>query len=295
MMKSVRTELFARVNGIVIWMVAAGILGATLVTGNGCSVYMASKQPDKKDLNIFSIGTPRTLVLAEIGQPLQSEIRDGKRVDVFTFLQGYSKGAKAGRAVWHGVADVFTAGLWEVVGTPTEYIFDGDKVAYEVTYDTNDRVEKVVTRIGDKVETTPRQVQDTTADPPKDRKVEPKTEPAKIPPVKTAYTADSSKGVYKGYTGEHPENEIATLEIGAGYAVIIDDMHYVSREKYGSVKLVAGDHRIKFGPGLISNINFEAGHAYKISSYKPSGLNSKYMYWIEDMTTGKIIWEENKP
>jgi hypothetical protein len=40
--------------------------------------------------------------------------------------------------------------LWEVVGTPTEAIFDGQKVAYEVTYDTSDKVEKVVTLLGEK-------------------------------------------------------------------------------------------------------------------------------------------------
>ena len=50
---------------------------------------------------------------------------------------------------------MFTLGLWEVVGTPTEAIFTGEKVAYEVTYDTSDKVEKVVTLAREKNETTP--------------------------------------------------------------------------------------------------------------------------------------------
>jgi hypothetical protein len=66
-------------------------------------------------------------------------------VDVFSFTQGYSKGAKTGRAVFHGAADVLTLGLWEVVGTPTEAVFDGRQVAFEVTYDASEKVEKVVT------------------------------------------------------------------------------------------------------------------------------------------------------
>ena len=31
-----------------------------------------------------------------------------------------------------------------IAGTPTEAIFDGTRVAYEVTYDASDRIERVV-------------------------------------------------------------------------------------------------------------------------------------------------------
>jgi hypothetical protein len=144
---------FGRIRRGISWAVVASVL-AVMATGNGCSVYMAAKQPTQKNLEVFSVGTPRSLVLAEIGQPQASEMKDGKRVDVFSFVQGYSKGAKAGRAFFHGAADVFTLGLWEVVGTPTEAIFTGEKVAYEVTYNTSDKVEKVVTLIREKDETS---------------------------------------------------------------------------------------------------------------------------------------------
>lgn len=113
---------------------------------------MAAHQPDEKNLDVFAAGTPRSFVLAEIGQPQDTEIRDGKRVDIFSFVQGYSKGNKTSRAFFHGAADVLTAGLWEVVGTPTESAFDGKKMAFEVTYDQSERVEKVVQLIGEKDE-----------------------------------------------------------------------------------------------------------------------------------------------
>ena len=83
---------------------------------NGCSVFMAGRQPDKKDLNLFAQGTPRDLLIAEFGLPTAIVDEDGKKYDVFQFTQGYSKGAKTGRAVLHGTADVFTLGLWEIVG-----------------------------------------------------------------------------------------------------------------------------------------------------------------------------------
>jgi hypothetical protein len=161
-----------KARGIVSWSVITILVSLFLLAFNGCSVYMAAKQPTRKNLEVFSPGTPRSLVLAEIGQPQASETKAGKRVDVFSFIQGYSKGAKAGRAFFHGAADVFTLGLWEVVGTPTEAIFDGQKVAYEVTYDASDKVEKVVTLVGEKPESPAQPVRETKAELTKDVKTE---------------------------------------------------------------------------------------------------------------------------
>ena len=118
------------------------ILSTHLISG--CSVFMAAKQPGTKDMDLLKVGTPRNLLLAEFGAPVVSEIHDGKKIEIFKFVQGYSKGAKAGRAVFHGVADVFTLGLWEVIGTPTEVVFNGDEVAFEVIYDEADKIEKVI-------------------------------------------------------------------------------------------------------------------------------------------------------
>jgi len=111
----------------------------------GCSVYMAANQPDKRNMDLFSVGTPRNLVMAEFGLPIATSEKDGKKVEIYSFIQGYSTGAKVGRTIGHGVADVLTLGLWEVVGTPTEATFDGDKTVMQVTYDKDDRIEEVVT------------------------------------------------------------------------------------------------------------------------------------------------------
>ncbi|MHC4457582.1 MAG: hypothetical protein ACYS0I_10920 [Planctomycetota bacterium] len=136
----------------VLWLVLA--LAAFGFTG--CSVFMAAKGPGKKDLKVLKPGSSRYRVLSELGQPVASERRDDRRVDIFSFTQGYSKGSKAGRALWHGTADVFTLGLWEIIGTPTETVLDGKKMAFEVHYDANDRVAKVVNlRKTKKPRTTP--------------------------------------------------------------------------------------------------------------------------------------------
>jgi len=96
-------------------------------------------------VKLLQQGMPRNLVVAEVGAPVTTETKEGKRVEVYAFTQGYSKAARVSRTIGHGAADVMTFGLWEVVGTPTEAVFNGKRVVYEVTYDTSDRVEKVVT------------------------------------------------------------------------------------------------------------------------------------------------------
>ncbi len=117
----------------------------------GCSVYMAANQPGKKDIAVLKSGTPRSAVLAEFGTPIETSMRAGAKVDVFTFTQGYSGIEKGGRAVLHGAADVLTLGLWEVVGTPIEGYANGTKVSVEITYDHEERVAKVVPLRGQEV------------------------------------------------------------------------------------------------------------------------------------------------
>jgi hypothetical protein len=109
----------------------------------GCAPYMAATQPSAKNIDLFKVGTPRNALLAEFGAPAVTEVRNGRQHEVFRFIQGYSTAARTGRALLHGVADVATFFLWEVVGTPGEAIFSGDEMAYDVTYDKDDVVDQV--------------------------------------------------------------------------------------------------------------------------------------------------------
>jgi hypothetical protein len=120
------------------------VIVTIVLTQTGCSVFMAARQPKKKDISLFQVGTPRSKLVAEFGAPTISEEKDGKRYEIFKFCQGYPAPAKIGRALFHGAADVFSLGLWEIVGTPTEMVFDGKEMAYEVYYDGNNCIESVV-------------------------------------------------------------------------------------------------------------------------------------------------------
>jgi outer membrane protein assembly factor BamE (lipoprotein component of BamABCDE complex) len=114
------------------------LLVATLLSG--CAVYMATNQPAKRNLAVLKPGTERDLVIAELGAPVTSEKADGETKEIYTFVQGYSKLTKAGRALFHGTADLFTVGLWEAVGTPVEGAFDGKRISVRVIFDREGKV-----------------------------------------------------------------------------------------------------------------------------------------------------------
>ncbi len=128
--------------------IAASLLVAMLVSG--CAAVKATRQPGKRDMSVLLSGVPRNHVIAEFGAPTYSEERNGAKVDVFSFKQGYTKTTKAARAMFHGAADVATLGLWEVVGLPAETLADGTDVKVEVHYDLANQVDRVIVIEGEK-------------------------------------------------------------------------------------------------------------------------------------------------
>ena len=112
---------------------------------------MAIKQPEKKDLSVLSEGTPRSHVIAEIGAPIHTDDLENGKMDIYKFVQGYTKGAKVGRVLFHGAADVLTLGIWEAVGTPIEMIADGKEATLEVYYGRDNRVKSIHVISGEEV------------------------------------------------------------------------------------------------------------------------------------------------
>ncbi|MCU0563057.1 MAG: hypothetical protein MUE48_03785 [Desulfobacterales bacterium] len=139
-MKSERTRTDSRRRIILPGVVLAACIVLNLT---GCSVFMAAQLPDKKDLNVLKPGVPRSVVIAEMGTPSSYDELEGTRTEVYKFKQGYSTPNKITRAVFHGTADLFTWGLWEVVATPAEYCFSGTDTIVMVSYDAANRIEKV--------------------------------------------------------------------------------------------------------------------------------------------------------
>ncbi len=111
---------------------------------NGCSIVMAVRQPPKKDLNILSTGTARNDVIGRLGEPFSTEKKEDDRIDLYQFRQGYSTINKTGRALFHATADVFSFGIWEAVGTPSEKIFDGKRMTIKIVYDKQDLIKETI-------------------------------------------------------------------------------------------------------------------------------------------------------
>lgn len=122
------------------------LLGLLILIISACASHqtpapqMAASQPETKNLSVLQEGTLRNLVVAELGQPIWSGGDSQGRVDVYEFKQGYTRAFKTTRVVFHGLADLLTLGLWEVVGQPIERIYSGKTTRVEVAYDVQERV-----------------------------------------------------------------------------------------------------------------------------------------------------------
>lgn len=124
--------------------------------------------------------------------------------------------------------------------------------------------------------------------------------------------AGAPKGVYSAHYGAAPpENELATLDMGAAYELIIDERYCVSGRKYKEVRLPAGAHRIWWatgfgvsvmvepsgyaGFGIVSDVSLVAGHSYRFCADRTTGHGYRVYHWIEDRTAGRVVWGEKKP
>lgn len=107
---------------------------------SGCSVVMALKQPDKKDLRVLARGVSRENVMTYLGAPINTEKTATGKIEMYQFIQGYSGGTKASRATFHGIADLFTLFIWELIAMPTEAILDGQKTTVKVEFDSEDKL-----------------------------------------------------------------------------------------------------------------------------------------------------------
>lgn len=110
-----------------------------LVVLPGCAIVKAAKGKKDANLSVLKEGTPRAIVVAGLGAPLYSD----KSTDIYEACKGDE--SSLGRAIGHGVLDLLTFGLWEVIGTPIEMASDADKECFRlhVIYDENNNLKEV--------------------------------------------------------------------------------------------------------------------------------------------------------
>ena len=126
---------------LILWLAMAAIMlsGSCLIM-QGCSVGMAMSGKKQPELGAVRVGATRGEIELQLGAPIEVREENGRRVDIYEYEIGNEP--SAGRAIGHGVMDVLTLGIWEVVGTPVEG-FQGEKKRLMLAYDENDVVTKV--------------------------------------------------------------------------------------------------------------------------------------------------------
>ncbi|MEM9751662.1 MAG: hypothetical protein AAF869_12000 [Pseudomonadota bacterium] len=109
---------------------ALSVMGIALT---GCSVGMAARTEGVKADEISQCETRACFLSADTAQMVSAKDRaDGGKVETYRFQL---KRGSAGRAAMHGVLDVATIGLWEVVGTPMEATKSKKYIMISALYD----------------------------------------------------------------------------------------------------------------------------------------------------------------
>ncbi len=105
---------------------------------SACSVGMALSGKENPDLGAVRVGATRGEVQLHLGTPTTSQtLENGERADVYEYEIGNEP--SAGRAAAHGIMDVLTLCIWEVLGTPIEAV-QGEKYKATIKYDKDDKV-----------------------------------------------------------------------------------------------------------------------------------------------------------
>ncbi len=118
-----------------------GICVALLCLLSSCSVVMAARKSGTSLDTIQGCRTRGQFLSAGAAVISSERLASGGLVEVYQYQK--EKGSAA-RALMHGVLDVSTCGLWEVVGTPIEVCVDENGCfALKVYYDCYENVEKV--------------------------------------------------------------------------------------------------------------------------------------------------------
>lgn len=120
----------------------AALLLSLAFSTSSCSVYMAAAGDEEPNLSNVHRGASRGEVELSLGHPTAVSVaEDGSTIATYQYTIGNKP--SVGRAVGHGVLDVLTFGIWEVVGTPIEAFNQGDVKNVTVTYDASGNVSAV--------------------------------------------------------------------------------------------------------------------------------------------------------
>ena len=113
----------------------------------GCSVYMSASRSTYKDTSVIKVGADRSVILKELG-PSHASLRleNGGYKDIYKIdPDAHRTGSKGAAVAWHVIADIFTIGLWEIVGTPLELAAQDKPVTFILKFDDKEKLVEMET------------------------------------------------------------------------------------------------------------------------------------------------------
>jgi len=113
---------------------------------SACSVVMvASRSSYRGDVNVIQLGVQRSVVIAELGQPDNSNtVENGGYDDRYTLDPDAHRGAtKFFTALFYAAADFFTLFLTELIFTPAEIAMRDKRVIYHLTYGADGKLSSI--------------------------------------------------------------------------------------------------------------------------------------------------------
>ena len=128
-------------------VVTTALLLGTAHTILGCSVYMSASRSTYKDTSVIKIGAHRSVILKELGAPHASlRLENGGYKDIYKIdPDAHRAGSKGAAVAWHVIADIFTIGLWEIVGTPLELAAQDKPVTFILKFDDKEKLVEMET------------------------------------------------------------------------------------------------------------------------------------------------------
>jgi len=109
---------------------------------SACSMGNVMNRPDHVGEGVIKKGTPRSVVLSQYGQPLETKTdQNGVKKDIFRVKQGDTLGVKATKTAGLLAIDIVTFGIAEVFTNPATR--ESGFVVFEAIYDKDDKIEKV--------------------------------------------------------------------------------------------------------------------------------------------------------
>lgn len=127
------------------WITMAALAMVGIMT-SGCSVIMAANRSSYRgDIEVIKEGTTRPQIISELGQPDSFYKTDtGGFDDRYTLdPDAHRTWVKVGTVVLHLGADLVTAFLWELVGTPYELAVRDRTVIYHLAYNADGKLESI--------------------------------------------------------------------------------------------------------------------------------------------------------